>query len=264
MRTAALLLLFAMLGACADPAQRPEPWRGPTYTRAGLANLPTAQLAAMLLSAERAARVQSHLVRASVFHEGRDLQAIDFYQRPYPLAPDICLRERIFIGFRPVGPYRARSAALDLPARVDRVEVIPEIGLLPGCAEIPGRRFASLDSELSLGEGVQILRNLAAVRALAEGTQPLPFRLRCIRLRGEEADCTQEDRAALAAMPLHTAYEVQRRPGPGSCQPDDRLGGDLVLFDRENAGYWRVRMMRLGGPDATVLLSADGRRLACL
>jgi hypothetical protein len=174
---------------------------------------------------------------------------------------------------RPAAPVRqlrqylalqAKGIGLDLPKRIERIDEVPEIALAPGCADMPGRRFAEPRGDLSLVEGVRILRTLGTVRELAAGTQPLSFRLLCVPRRGEAALCTADERAALAAMPLHTAYAIERTPRPVSCQPDDHLGGDLVLFDREGPGFWQVRMIAMGQPEATVVFSAAGRRVACL
>lgn len=262
MKRAAFALVLVLAGCAGSP--RTVPWTGPTYTRAAIADLPTDALARMMLPPARAADVVRHHVRRSLYHNGMDLQGIDFYQRPYPLAPDICVRPRLFVSFANTLPYRRRGIGLDLPKRIERIDEVPEIALAPGCAEIPGRRFAEPRGDLSLVEGVRILRTLGTVRELAAGTQPLSFRLLCVPRRGEAALCTADERAALAAMPLHTAYAIERTPRPFSCQPDDHLGGDLVLFDREGPGFWQVRMIAMGQPEATVVFSAAGRRVACL
>jgi hypothetical protein len=265
MKRTAFALIAALAGCAAAavaPAAAPAP--APTYTRAQIADLPTASLARMLLPPEQAADVVRHDVRRSVYHEGQDLQAIDFYRSLYVLAPDICLRERIMVTFTDPARRPPGQTARDLPKRVDALTRIPEIALVPNCTDRPGRRFAHLEGDLALVDGVRILRTLAAARDLAEGTQPLPFRLLCVPLRGEAAPCTAAERAAFAAMPLHAVYRIARRPGPASCRPEDALGGDLVLFDRDGPGFWQVRMIGLGGPDATVVVSADGRRLACV
>jgi hypothetical protein len=263
---AAMLLLHAAaaLAGCASYRAETVPWTGPTYTRAGISTLSTDDLAARLLPPERAAAVVRHDVRRSVFHEGQDLRTVDFYQRPYSLAEDVCLRQVLMVSFAdPAGYNRARMTQ-DRPMKVESVSALPDIALLRYCAPQPGHRFARLSGDLSLGEGVQILRSLRAARELAEGTQPLPFRLLCVPLRGEAAPCTAAERAAFAAIPLHTAYQIERRPGPASCRPEDALGGDLVLLDRDGPGFWQVRLIGLGGPEAAVVVSADGRRTACL
>ncbi|HZF94531.1 MAG TPA: hypothetical protein VEZ20_06615 [Allosphingosinicella sp.] len=260
-------MTFALLSALAGCAATPPaaaPVAEPTYTRARIAGMPTPALARMLLPPEQAADVLRHNVRRSVYHEGQDLDAVDFYRSPYVLAPDICLRERIMVSFTDAVPNPRRQPGHDVPKRVDRVTRIPEIVLVPNCANLPGRSFAHLSGDLALVDGVQILRTIAAARALAEGSQPLPYRLLCVPLRGEAAPCTGAERAAFAAMPLHAVYRIARRPGPASCRPEDALGGDLLFFDREGPGFWQVRMIGLAGADATVVVSADGRRVACL
>lgn len=211
MRCSALFALAVMLVAARDP--------GPTYTRASVAPLSTAELAARLLDPADAATVERHWI-GEAFVPSDYLQDIHFVARERPLGPDICGRDTLHVNLTLADPADWRGR-IDPPVRPGPVRRETRIALAPGCADLPARRFASVGrrhagagTPLNHEDGIRILRALAAARAAAAGPGPLPFRLRC-GVDGEYAPshpCPADLRALLAGLPLHRVLSIDRPP----------------------------------------------------
>jgi hypothetical protein len=283
MRRAALLALAAMLGACATRAPAPvaparPPYQGPTHTRASVANLSTAELAALFLDPADAARAERHSIGGAL-NASHPLRYIDFVARDRPLAPDICGRDFLYVNLILANP--SDSGRTDPPVRPEAVQRRTGIALAPGCEDLPGRRFASVGRRhagagprLTREDGIRILRALAAARAAAAGPGPLPFRLRC-GVDGEYSPhhpCPADLRALLAGLPLHRTLSIDRPPFIARmlCGPMPPATGDSVEIDAEleggNDGYvWEVRLRDLGTDRADITFNRAPRwdNVAC-
>lgn len=262
MRRAALLALAVMLVAAA-PAPAPRDPR-PTYTRASVAPLSTAELAALFLNPADAATIEGHWIGEALVPSDY-LQDIHFIARPRPLGPDICGRDTLHVTLRLADPadYRGRT---DPPVRAEPAVRETRIALAPGCADLPGRRFATVGRRhagtgprLNHEDGIRILRALAAARAAAAGPGPLPFRLRC-GVDGEyprSHPCPANLRALLAGLPLHLVLSIDRPPFMARmlCGPMAPMTGDSVEIDAEGEGegeglndgsIWEIRLRDWG------------------
>jgi hypothetical protein len=275
MRYAALLALAAMLAAAAPAPRDPRP----TYTRASVAPLSTAELAARFLDPADAATIEGHWIGEALVPSDY-LQDIHFIARPRPLGADICGRDTLHVNLRLVNPadYRGRT---DPPVRAEPAIRETRIALAPGCAELPGRRFATIGRRhagdgprLSDADGIRILRALAGARAAAAGSGPLPFRLRC-GVDGEypvSHPCPSDLRALLAGLPLHRILSIDRPPFMERmlCGPIPPMTGDSVEIEAEVAGLndgsiWEVRLRDWGTGRADITFNRAPRwnNVAC-
>ena len=262
--------IVALMLGCATPAPLPASYSGPTYTRASIAGLTTAALAARLLDPAEAATVEGHWLNEPAYG-GDPLSGVHFDGRPRPLAEDICGRDAIFAVMRPVDP---RDRSLDPPVRPDHVVRWTRIALVHDCEALPNRRFAWVGfrhategPRLDTEGGIAILRWLAFARAAAAGTEPLPFRLRCNPDDSHERfECPTDVRAVLAGLPLHQAISIDRGPFAQNtlCGPPQGAGDSVEIllpaeFERSRH-LWEVRLNDMGTDRAEVVLSwAPGR-----
>jgi hypothetical protein len=264
-----LLAGLVVLGGCATG--RPEPYSGPTYTRASVDNRSTAELAAMFLAPADAATVENHSL-LEVFGPGSILSGIHFYARPRPLRPDICGREILFADFAPLAWSGKDRTAGYRPVRLASVRRHFRIALAPGCEALPGRRFAGIgfrrlprDPPFTLDDGIAVLRRLAGAQAAARGGGPLPFRLSCTTESSQRGrQCPAETRALLAGLPLHAAISLDRAPFATNtlCGPPLPETGDSVEIDPGDAGgeVWEVRLSEMDGRAAAIALSLQPAR----
>ncbi|MEA3013086.1 MAG: hypothetical protein QOD42_1631 [Sphingomonadales bacterium] len=273
MRGAALLALAVMHVAGAAGAAP-----GPTYTRASVAPLSTAELAALLLDPADAATVERHWI-GEAFTPSDYLQDIHFVARARPLGPDICGRDTLHVSLTLADPADWRGR-IDPAVRAGPAVRETRIALAPGCADLPGRRFASIGrrhagtgARLNHEDGIRILRALAAARAAAARPGPLPFRLRC-GVDGEwgARECPADLRALLAGLPLHRVLSIDRPPfvARALCGPIPPMTGDSVEIDAEgeavaDGSVWEVRLRDWGAGRASITFNRAPRwdNVAC-
>jgi hypothetical protein len=235
MRRAALFALAAMLVAARDP--------GPTYTRASVAPLSTAELAALFLDPADAATIEGHWIGEALTPSDY-LEDIHFIARPRPLGLDICGRDTLHVNLRLADPADCRGR-IDPPVRAE-----------PAVRE------------------TRIALALAAARAATAGSGPLPFRLRC-GIDGEHPvshPCPSDLRGLLAGLPLHRILSIDRPPFMERmlCGPMPPMTGDSVEIDAEVEGLndgsiWEVRLRDwgTGGADITFNRAPRWNSFAC-
>jgi len=235
-----LALLVLGLAATAN-AQLP-----PGYTRAAVEGVATPVLAERLLGQLAARSIERHEVDPPYF-TGSALGSIRFYARQRPIGHDICAREVQSVFFETIAAsdWNAPTPPInDPPTRVERVDRRDEITLAPDCRMAEGQRFAHVQ-RLSGEQGLAILRALAAARDTARGTGTLPFQLTCVDSLRRGA-CGDNERAALAALPVHLAFLIERYRG----DTDGR-----VLVGALGSLYWDVRLTAMGTQYAMVIMS---------
>lgn len=236
-----LALLVFGLAATAN-AQLP-----PGYTRAAVENVSTAVLAERLLGQLAARSIERHEVVRPYF-TGSALGSIRFYARQRPIGHDVCAREVQTVFFETIAAsdWNARTPPInDPPTRVERVERRDEITLAPDCRMIDGQRFAHVQPGASAEQGLATLRALARVRDAARADGPLPFHLACMDAHQRNA-CRGDGRAALAALPLHQAFLIDRYRATGGGQVAIGVPGGL---------YWDIHITALGETYASVTMS---------
>jgi hypothetical protein len=235
------LALLALGLAATDNAQLP-----PGYTRAAVEGVATPVLAERLLGQLAARSIERHEVDRPYF-TGSALSSIRFYARQRPIGHDICARDVQTVFFETIAAsdWNARTPPInDPPTRVERVDRRDEITLAPDCRMIEGQRFAHIQ-RLNGGQGLAILRALIAARDAARGDGTLPFHLTCVDSLRRGA-CGDNERAALAALPVHQAFLIERYRG----DTDGR-----VLVGSPGSLYWDVRPTAMGTPNAMVIMS---------
>ena len=254
--------IAALILGCATPT---PPYSGPAHTRASIAGLSTAALAAQLLEPAEAATVEGHWIGEPAYG-GDPLDGVHFDGRPRPLGEDICGRDSIYAVMRRVDP---RDRRVDPPVRPDHVVRWTRIALVHDCETLPNRRFAWVGfrhagdgPRLDTEGGIAILRRLAFARAAAAGTGPLPFRLRCNPNDSlDRFECPADVRALLAALPLHQAISIDRGPFAQNtlCGPPQGAGDSVEIllpaeFERSRH-LWEVRLNEMGTDRAEIVLS---------
>jgi hypothetical protein len=277
MRRAVAPLQALLVSACATsspPAPPVQPYAGPTYTRASIASMSTAVLAAQLLDPAEAATVERHWI-GEPSYGGDPLDGIHFEVRPRPLAQDICGRDNVYAVTTKVDP---RERSLDARVRPEQVLRWTYITLAHDCEALPGRRFARIGfrhvdlpaagPRLTVEDGTAILRWLAFARAAAAGTGPMPFRLRCDPVGAAHSDvsgfCPADIRALLAGLPIHQAITIDRAPFATNtlCGPPDAETGDSIeVTNGDPHGYiWEVRLRDMGSDQAEITLTQQSPR----
>jgi len=235
------LALLVLGVAAAAVAQLP-----PGYSRAAVEGVPTSVLAERLLGQLAARSIERHEIDRPYF-TGSALSSIRFYARQRRIARDICAREVQTVFFETIAAsdWNVRAPPISDPAtRVERVDRRDEIALAPDCRMAEGQRFAHVQ-RMSGAEGLAILRSLAAARDAARRDGRLPFHLMCVDSLRRGA-CSDSERAALAALPLHLAFLIERYRG----ETDGR-----VLVGAPASLYWDVRMTAMGTENAMVVMS---------
>lgn len=261
MRWAAFVLL-GLAAAAGAPVRAQLP---PGFTRSGVEGASTAELARRLLGAGAAERAERHSI-GPMYIDPSPLEAIAFYFRPTPLAEDICGRSVAVVHFSAIDFGSKAGRQRDAPVRVESIGRGVDIAY-GGCAPLPDRRFA-LVLELDTEAAMQVLRALAGARAAAAGTDPLPFGLSCSTADSSDRfACPADMRPVLAALPLHRALTVERRPFPHRPgRPCVREEGDSVeVEDPErrppmSAGIWEVRLKDMGTERAQIVMSWQNPR----
>ena len=276
MRAASAPTLAVLLSACmtGSPPAPAQPHAGPTYTRASIASMPTAELAAQLLDPVEAATIERHWISEPAFG-GDPLDGAHFQARPRPLAEDICGRDNVYAVMVKADP---RDRSVDPPVRPDHVLRWTYIALAHDCETLPGRRFARIGfrhvdlpgagPRLTVADGMAILRWLAFARAAAAGAGPLPFRLRCDtsgeRFSHPSGFCPADARALLATLPIHRAITVDRAPFSTNtlCGPPTPATGDSIEIaaDDRSAYVWEVRLHGMGTDQAEIILTQQTPR----
>lgn len=265
---ASLVLLLAACATGAPPAPA-QPYAGPTYTRASIAAIPTAVLAAQLLDPAEAATIERHWIGEPAYG-GDPLDGVHFQTRPRPLAEDICGRDNVYATMVPADP---RIRAADRPVRPYQVVRWTYISPARNCEALPGRRFARIGfrhvdlpraaPRLTVADGIAILRWLAFARAAAAGTGPMPFRLRCdtsgSRLSYPSGFCPADARALLAGLPVHQAIAIDRSPFAANTlcgAPDTEPGDAIEIATGDPHGcVWEVRLQAMGTAQAEIILT---------
>ena len=249
---AAALALSLLLTACAAPRQA---YTGPTYTKAALEALPTAELAAMLLPPADAARIERHRMTGPD-NATSPYWTILFEARPRPVGNDICARDRFSVPL--VTLARPRNVAEQQVAarRIERVYPHVDLMLAPHCRGADDRRYARLQWQVTEDQAVVILRWLAYARAAAASSGALPFRLTCLNYSHRGFECPADLRAALAAVPLDRAATIDRQPFPHNCDHSIRDEGDAIEIadPRFEDDGWDIRLRHMGTDRAEVVM----------
>jgi hypothetical protein len=251
------LLALTLLSLAAACASRPPAETRPLYTKVGLASVSTAELAARFLPPADAATIERHWIEEAEYLARDRSWTIRFRARLNPVGEDIC--ERVTYALTLFPTKRAKGdERKEMPAWADKPYRFSAFALDPGCADIPGRRFAidagAGDNRLEDSESMKILRSLAFVRAAAAAPEPLPFRLSCTNWASHYGfECPTDLRGALASLSLHRAMTVERDPFPNNCDTSERDPADAVeIGGPDDQLVWDVRLRRLGTDQAEV------------
>lgn len=257
MKRALVASLFLFAGCATSDSHREA---APLFTRTALTSWTTSDLARHFLEPADAATVESHRIQEDTYLVTRDKSWEIWFDAPdRAVGPDICLRTTFRVDFFPIKRTAGNAGMDEIPARAQPPIRLSAFALAPACADLPGRRFAvvlrSSQNAISDSEAIAILRTLAAARAAAAGTGPLPFRLSCDNRSRRNFECPADLRSVLAALPLHQAFTIERNPFPNNCDTSAREQGDAVeIGGPHDNDIWDARLRDMGTAQAEVIL----------
>lgn len=186
------LALFGLAGA-------------PTYQKADLERLSTAQLAAALLPPDRAEGVRSHKLVSGLF-PGGNYTAVEFISVPWKIAANFCATSRYFVSLRPASGTSESSLTTDSPAISANVLMSNQIALASDCAT--ARNYAHLNSG-DLTTGMELLNYLAELREKARKSAEISVKVDCATDLADDY-CKEGAIARLANLPIEQVSIIDR------------------------------------------------------